>query len=691
MTKETKRNIANLIISSGATILTAVLLFFGVFDRMEWASTDFRFRYRGPEPPDPNVVIVAIDDQSQQELGMNWPFPRSYHAQLIRNLAMAGAKVIAFDVEFFDEMEEDSVFAEALREAGNVILAKKMKRARDNIWALPAPLLRRSGCALADVDMMNDADSFVRRTRLVEDEPSEYDQFLAAKAVSMFAGWPPARLSEDRQSVVLGPIEVPIDRRGSMLINYSGPSGIGVYPGYSYSYSQILDAETDWGIKLLARRGMLKDKIALIGATYEEAHDSYPTPFYMGTALLSSKEKRLTPGVEIHANIIGTLLQKKFITHVVGWETVLLIWIWALFAGVLMIRFRPLGGLLCIAGMIGVYVVGAVYLFVGKRVWIDIMAPSNGIFLTYVGTVVYRFMSERKEKAMIRGAFAHYVPRAVVGELLQHPEMLTLGGEEREMTVLFSDVEGFTTISEGLAPMALRSVLDEYLTPMTDIILRHQGIIDKYEGDAIMAEFGAPIPMEDHAKRACFAALEMQETLVQLRAQWKQEGKPLLKARIGLGTGLMVIGNMGSQDIFDYTVIGDSVNSASRLEGANKEYSTYLMISEPTYEAAKEHILARELDLIQVKGKSEPVRGYELMARAEDGLPEDKERMIQYFLQGLEAYKGRRWAEALEHFRAALKIVPDDGPSATYVRRCEEFLLHPPPEDWDGVYVMTTK
>ena len=356
-----------------------------------------------------------------------------------------------------------------------------------------------------------------------------------------------------------------------------------------------------------------------------------------------------------------------------------------------MIRFRPLGGVLCIAGMIGVYVAAAVYLFVGKRLWVDLVAPSTGLFLTYVGTVVYRFMSERKEKAMIRGAFAHYVPKAVVGELLNHPEMLTLGGEERELSVLFSDIEGFTTISEGLTPMALRSVLDEYLTPMTDIVLRNGGIIDKYEGDAIMAEFGAPIPMADHAKRACFAALEMQETLAQLREQWKQEGKPLLKARAGVGTGLMVIGNMGSQDIFDYTVIGDSVNSASRLEGANKEYGTYLMISEATYEAAKAHIIVRELDLIRVKGKSEPVRGYELMAKAEDGLPEDKERMIQTFLQGLEAYKNRQWAEALERFRTALKIVPDDGPSATYVGRCEAFLRNPPPEDWDGVYVMTTK
>ena len=226
---------------------------------------------------------------------------------------------------------------------------------------------------------------------------------------------------------------------------------------------------------------------------------------------------------------------------------------------------------------------------------------------------------------------------------------------------------------------------------MTDIILRNQGIIDKYEGDAIMAECGAPLPMEDHAKRACFAALEMRDTLAQLREQWNQEGKPPLKARIGLGTGLMAIGNMGSQDIFDYTVIGDSVNSAARLEGANKEYGTYLMISEATYEAAQAHILARELDLIRVKGKSEPVCGYELMAKAEDGLPEGKERMIQIFLQGLEAYKNRQWAEALEHFRTALRIVPDDGPSATYVGRCEAFLLDPPPKDWDGVYVMTAK
>lgn len=475
-----------------------------------------------------------------------------------------------------------------------------------------------------------------------------------------------------------------------MVINYAAPTGIGLFPGYAYPYAQILDSESDWGIKPLIESGFLRDKIVLVGATYEGAHDTYLTPFFLGTKLLTSKRKRLMPGVEVHANIIRTILGRAFITRLRFSQRVGLILALSLLVGLVMIRFRPIIGILLVAGVLALYVIAAVYLFVHQRCWIDIAAPSGSILLTYVGAVMYRFFAERRQKERIRGAFAHYVPRSVVNELIRHPEMLQLGGEERELSVLFSDVEGFTTIAEELTPMELRALLDEYLTPMTDIILNYKGIIDKYEGDAIMAEFGAPLPFPDHARRACFAAIEMQQALAELRKKWIQEGKPPLRCRIGINSGLMVIGNMGSQDIFDYTVIGDSVNIASRLEKANKRYGTYLMISEHTYEQVKQEVIVRELDIIRIKGKKEPVLGYELLAKASDGLPKHQMHMIKRFLRGLEAYKARNWDEAIACFQAALELVPEDGPSRTYLKRCQVFKKIPPSPDWDGVHILPT-
>jgi adenylate cyclase len=279
----------------------------------------------------------------------------------------------------------------------------------------------------------------------------------------------------------------------------------------------------------------------------------------------------------------------------------------------------------------------------------------------------------------------------VVSELLKNPDMLKLGGEERVMTVIFSDVAGFTTISENLTPTQLVVLLNEYLTAMTDTVLSYDGIIDKYEGDAIMAEFGAPLPDEQHAIKACFAAIDMQKTLAEMRAKWKAEGRPELRARVGINSGPMVIGNMGSREIFDYTVMGDNVNLSSRLEGVNKVYGTFIMCSEATRLMVGDSILTRELDIIRVKGKTEGVKIHEVLARASDGLDEIRSRLVKTYRRGLEAYKNRRWQEGIELFREALAVEPSDGPSSLYLERCAEFLENPPGDDWDGIFTMRTK
>jgi adenylate cyclase len=266
-----------------------------------------------------------------------------------------------------------------------------------------------------------------------------------------------------------------------------------------------------------------------------------------------------------------------------------------------------------------------------------------------------------------------------------------LGGEERIVTVLFSDVVGFTPISEKLTPSELVHLLNDYLTEMSEIILTNEGIIDKYEGDAIMAEFGVPVPHEDHAQIACKTALEMQSRLAELRKKWEKEGRPQLAARVGINTGEVIVGNMGSRDVFDYTVIGDAVNLGSRLEGANKFYGTQIMISEYTYELVKNDFHARMLDIIRVKGKAEPIKVFELIGLKDRPLDDAVIEMLDAFGQGVGHYQSRKWDEAIACFDSCLGIRSEDQPSQIFKKRCEEFRKNPPEPSWDGVTALDEK
>ncbi len=264
-------------------------------------------------------------------------------------------------------------------------------------------------------------------------------------------------------------------------------------------------------------------------------------------------------------------------------------------------------------------------------------------------------------------------------------------GERKIITILYVDIAGFTTISEQMSPEKLVTLLNEYLTEMTNIVISNQGMLDKYEGDAIMAVFGAPVEMPEHAELACRSALQMQTRLEKLRLQWEKEGKPALHCRIGINSGDMVVGNMGSHNRFDYTVLGDSVNLASRLEGANKLYDTKIMIGEETYNLVKDKFVSRPLDLLRVKGKNKPVKVYELIAENNNSLPQEFLEMLKEYNEGFENYLKCNWEWAANHFRQVLQIQKQDGPSRLYLLRCQEFQTNPPSEDWDGVFTMKTK
>lgn len=317
---------------------------------------------------------------------------------------------------------------------------------------------------------------------------------------------------------------------------------------------------------------------------------------------------------------------------------------------------------------------------------------AGSVFVIGFGMVIGIEWGVTRERSFIKNAFSKYVPEKVVQQLLVKPELLALGGEERVMTVLFADLAGFTSISEGMAPTDLVYLLNEYLTEMTGIILDEGGIVDKFEGDAIMAEFGAPLPLEDHADCAVRAGLMMQQRLRQLRTEWRKKGLPEMRCRMGINTGPMVVGNMGSDQVFDYTVIGDAVNLASRLEGANKHYNTHLMISEFTRKELTPGVFrTRLLDIIRVKGKNEAVRVYEVLGEASEPMEPETGAYIKAYEEGFKAYLARDFNTARNSFLKALSIRPDDPASLELIERMDGLDPGRLPEKWDGSIALTSK
>jgi len=702
-----------LLIALGAFILAVLLSVLDLVQGLELRTLDARFKFRGPiDVKNSDIIIVGIDDQSYDELPDRWPFPREYYARMITNLKRAGARMVVFDVQFTEidakSPQGDSLLAAAVKDAGNVVLAGKVQEDRNpfiketiKLVYKPIDILLNTGAEWGIVNEPNDPDGFTRRYLLFQPLGDKTYLPIGMKAVKLKNGYSDTvSVRNDAHNFYYGDYKIPRIDGHTMLVNYCGPAE--TFP--TFPLCNILDdaeftlrkGDTDYMEAFFGTADLppefaallenpFKDKIVLIGATIEEQKDTFFSPFYGYRGI---KEK--TPGVEYHANALWTILNQKFIRTLEVWH----IWgIMLLFAFITMLSvhfLKPVGGLAALVVEFALLTLIAVWLF-KYGVWMEVTGPALASVFTFLGSGGYQFISEQKEKRMIKGMFSHYLAKSLVDELIANPDKLKLGGDKKELSVFFSDIENFTSISESLPPEKLLDNLNEYLSAMTDIILEHDGMLDKYIGDAIVAVWGAPIIREEHARLACKASLDMQKKLAALRTQWLSEGKPEFKARIGLNTGFMTIGNVGSHQRLSYTVIGDVVNLASRLEGINKQYGTYIIISQSTYAQVKELFKVRELDLIRVKGKKEPVRIYQLLAEAEEKLPETTTGLITHYCDGLNYYKDKKWEKALDKFSEGLQIDGKDSPSVLYIERCRHFLQNPPAEDWDGVWTFTTK
>jgi adenylate cyclase len=750
---------------------------FVFLQRLEFDSLDTRFRYRpaAKTPVDPRIVIVDIDQRSQEVLG-KWPFSRTHFAKMLDVLREDGAKVVAFDITFdkpdqtvelmrkiwrdlearkkngepidakyetwlhqlVAENDADAQFARSIDRFGPVVLGsfflkKEELTGIDNAtldgyadlidWysitktAMNpatgkqdfAELVRKYdqeenlfSATVANIpslanpqdpektsigffNISADPDGVLRRTLLVlpfgrSKDINDWQMFgsLEVQAVRLYLGLPTTQLSVDFNPIGVASInfgdqlKIKPDYTGHMQINYRGPRG-------SYLYKSIADVVTR-----NFEPGTFKEKIVLVGASATGIGDQRSTP-YGGIDY---------PGVEVHANVIDNILNQNFLVR--GARQALWDVLTILFLGI------PLGIWMALvqprwmwfgAGLLAP-LAAADYLAFLDGWWLNFTMPA----MTLVGNVVlvslYRVLIEEKEKRKVRAEFANYLSPEVIRRLLVDPSLVD--PKKTDITVMFSDIRGFTTISEKLDAQELAVFLNQYLSDMTRIVFKNNGTLDKYIGDAVMAFWGAPFEEPGHATKACNAALEMMKRVRELQKVWEAEGKPRLEIGIGLNTGVASVGRMGSSLRRGYTALGDAVNLSSRLEGSNKDYGTYIIVNETTYEGAKDDgFVFRELDLIRVKGKLQPVTIYQLMGQrtdlAAEGRAEEVRLQVEQFAHARELFRHRKWEAAQRAFQEFLDRWPGDGPSRVYWKRCQEYLFDEPPTNWDGVFVMTHK
>ncbi len=632
------------------------------------------------------IVVVAIDEKSltPDELGPLTQWPRTNYAQAIDLLNRHNAAAIGIDITFPDASvlgtEDDAAFAESLTKYDNVVLASRYffdNGTRRFEW--PNRTILESNPLLGWINIQLDDDGFVRSLPLFsQSEQGVIDAFSLAMARVYLRADPSDYHVASGAFNYSDDIRIPAwtkkdklsnDEVHFMYINYfAEPNQF-----TRISFSDLLNEN------LVDKQGNpidFRDKIVIIGPTAIDLQDDYLSPVSSGVRM---------PGVEIHANNIQTVITQKFLrdqSKLGLWLTILgFLIVNIVVLSLVKVRYAIPLVLLEILGML----IGGIVTY-EYRILVNVVYPILTILLSFTGTFLLRFIMEQGQRQFIEGAFGHYVNKTVVKQIKKDPHMLELGGTKREITVFFSDIAGFTTISEKLKPEDLVKFLNEYLGEMTNIIIGNQGTLDKYEGDAIMCFWNAPLPQHDHQLHACIAALENQKRLAELRTKWAKLDLPEMKVRIGLNSGEAVVGNMGSENRFDYTAMGDNVNLASRLESINKQYGTYLMISESTYEAVKEQMVCRELDQIRVKGKHEPVRVYELIAKKGDETTEMAVK-VKTFTEALALYRGLKFAEA----KAKFENLAGDAPSEVFAKRCEEFIKIPPAQDWDGVWNFEVK
>ena len=679
------------------------------------------------------VTIVDIDEKSLARLGQ-WPWPRTTIADLIVNLTNLGAITVSFDEVFaeadrlnpdmaartmrdLDEVtrarlrelpSNDQVLADAIRQSrvvlGETGLPEKQEQIEKDLpvtgfaslgediepflFEFPGllrniPLLEKSAAGRGVFTIVAERDGIIRRVPMVLRAQGTMMSSLSLETLRVITGTATVLIRSDRagiKSIKLRQLEIPTDRNGQLWVHFAHQD-----PSIYVSAVDVLDGSTP--------PEKIKGKLILIGTSAVGLHDIKTTPV-----------SRVMPGVEVHAQVLESLLTGAAVSE--PNYAIALEFFAAIILGLLVIAFAPGFGpvLLVLTGaLFATLLIGTSwYLYQHYRLLLDFTYPLLSTTAIYLTLIFSSFVREQAQRRQIRSAFNQYLSPALVEQLAQSPEKLVLGGEEREMTILFSDVRGFTTISETYKhdPQGLTRLMNRFLTPLTNAILARKGYIDKYMGDAIMAFWNAPLNDSEHELNACEAAVDMLECIEELNKVREQEAKDggqvyiPIHVGIGLNTGLGVVGNMGSDLKFNYSVLGDAVNLASRLEGQTKEYGFPIIVGSRTALAVKDKFAILELDFIMVKGKKEPEVIYAVCGRDDVGHSESFQRLRNLTIEMLACYRNRDWSGALETIARGRKS--DEGHALGYLfnlyeARIANYRKNPPPEDWNGAYALLTK
>lgn len=680
-----------------------------VGQNMESNLLDLQFRFsKDTHQPDTNIVILAIDQNSIQYFKRNskvsWPWPRDFYALTTNYLSRHGAKAIVYDFHFNEPDEDrvisrgsdnDSLFAHAIQKAGDVFLSTQLTnmyeedQPGDTLIRFPAnqeqiheteqfnfdktyaPLLQfqRGARGIGVVNFIPDHDGVCRHMPILYHYKGKEIFSLPFEVYHS--------LYHSDQSIE--------EKLSSPYLIYwygrGGPEGKFKY--YSI-HSVIVSAMKErFGLAPDLPPNLFKDKIVLIGSNAPGLLDMRPTPFTYLEAY---------PGVEIHATVLSNFIQRRFITIVpLGWLIMISLLAALGVAWISNYAENILTSSLAVILILGMYFFIAVQLFIHNLIWFKMVFPFGSILFSYVVSIGWSYATEGRSKRQIQKIFGQFVNPQIVKQLSQDPENVELGGEEVDATIMFSDIEGFTSISETKKPKELVSFLNEYFTAANEICFKHEGTIDKFIGDAVMVQFGIPLKNPNHRILAVRAAYEFSRVVNNMKKRALERGEPVFSTRIGINSGNMVVGYIGGHSKKEYTVIGDNVNLASRLEGVNKFYGTSVMVSESTANhLVTDEFLLREMDLIRVKGKSQPIKIYEVFCAKEE-LSEQKLQVVQTFESALKLYREQRWDDAVKLFSTVGRLKENDYASSMYIQRCKEFKTHPPAKNWDGVYVFKSK
>ncbi|BBJ00043.1 adenylate/guanylate cyclase domain-containing protein [Ferrigenium kumadai] len=715
----------------------------GFVDQLSSILYDYRLRLTMPRTVDERIVILDIDEKSLKEEG-RWPWSRDRLALLMDKLFdKYGIAIVGFDVVFAEKDESsglkvlqdlgrnqlrdvpqfqstleqirpkldyDSLFASKIKNR-NVVLGyfftNSAKGSGKNVsGALPEPVfpsgtfngrpinfmtfdsyggnlpgLQKNAVSAGHFTQAPDSDGVVRRVPMIVEYNGAYYESLSLAMARTLLGQPKLlpgfAEGGDNGYVGLewleldaagGKLKIPVDSAVATFVPYRGGQG-------SFRYISVADVLHD-----RVPLDELKDKIVLVGTSAQGLLDLRATPV-----------AAVYPGVEVHANMISGILDqnlKERPAYMAGAEV-----LWLLLIGIslsfLLPQLGPGKAMLVSLFMFAVTQGVSLALWQYGNVLMPIANSLVMIALLFALDMSYGYFVESRTKRQITGLFGQYVPSELVEEMAEHPESVSMEGDSREMTILFSDVRGFTTISEGLDAKELTLLMNEFLTPLSRVVYKHRGTIDKYMGDCIMAFWGAPLPDPEHAKHAILAGIEMQKTLHDLQPYFKERGWPEIHIGVGINTGRVSVGNMGSEVRVAYTVMGDAVNLASRLEGITKQYGVGVVVGEHTREAVPDFVY-RELDHVRVKGKDKPVAIFEPIGLNGE-VDRDVLEEIKMFHQALKMYRKQDWEEAELQLYNLQRIYPQCKLYQVYAERVAYFRKNPPAADWDGVFVFETK